>query len=557
MSGSTLSKSRISEAQCAEYAGLRRMMRGYTALKKTGGVGRVREMKDALAVEVFPSIKPGSQFFWGAARDFTERAARQFLLQSLGGRAFNRALLRSIGSKSEPMVCAMPQEWCSVVEAAGFRVDREESRVLFQRLVRRQWWTAFRLVFRSIGEIVYGAFRKRPEALRPHAFFIGLDRSNLPRPGILGTSYDIINWYARWRGKDRRVESIYHRVAGEEGSDCAGFSVAFAEREFPRIRSRLSSIGYAFWALLLLIVGTWKTATGAWWYAFLLVECANARRVRLLDARDLALEYLFHFSGSTFRPLWTYEAQAHGSRILCYFYTTYEQPSLPDRYVLQGFEFHAASWPVYLVWDSDHAAFIERETNGTARSQIVGTIWFRSAPARLKDLPPHAIAVFDQEQHRPSSHFGFSTLADYLNATKDLNLHFLEQVYRILREFGFVMAFKRKRNIGSVAIRSYGKFCDRLREREGVVMVDPDVSPIELVQHCQGVISMPFTSTALYPVDFGIPSVYFDPSKWIRRDDRAAHNIPVLLGESELRIWAGALAAKMSPQTSGLAGEAG
>jgi polysaccharide biosynthesis PFTS motif protein len=48
---------------------------------------------------------------------------------------------------------------------------------------------------------------------------------------------------------------------------------------------------------------------------------------------------------------------------------------------------------------------------------------------------------------------------------------------------------------------------------------------------------MPFTSTALIAKYEGKPSIYYDPSGIIQKNDRAAHGIPVLVNIDELQQW--------------------
>jgi hypothetical protein len=48
---------------------------------------------------------------------------------------------------------------------------------------------------------------------------------------------------------------------------------------------------------------------------------------------------------------------------------------------------------------------------------------------------------------------------------------------------------------------------------------------------------MPFTSTALIARNMGKPSIYYDPTGNLQKDDRAAHGIPIVSGVSELETW--------------------
>jgi polysaccharide biosynthesis PFTS motif protein len=152
-------------------------------------------------------------------------------------------------------------------------------------------------------------------------------------------------------------------------------------------------------------------------------------------------------------------------------------------------------------------------------------------------MPQKSVAVFDIEAQRLSAHFPFSTLADYISANPDYSKRFLEDIQQVLIEYGLLMVFKKKRESGSRGKKSYKKLVQELSQKPNVMIVQPEVSAMQLIGQCAAVISMPFTSTALYMREQNIPSVYYDPTGWIQRDDRAAHGMPVLIGLDELRHW--------------------
>jgi polysaccharide biosynthesis PFTS motif protein len=81
----------------------------------------------------------------------------------------------------------------------------------------------------------------------------------------------------------------------------------------------------------------------------------------------------------------------------------------------------------------------------------------------------------------------------------------------------------------------------RLSKTANYLELDPDTSASALIEKCQAVISTPFTSTALIGRELGKPSIYYDPHGICKKDDRAAHGIPILSGQQELRDWLSAL----------------
>jgi polysaccharide biosynthesis PFTS motif protein len=61
---------------------------------------------------------------------------------------------------------------------------------------------------------------------------------------------------------------------------------------------------------------------GKYWYALLLSESFRSFHFRLLKPEQISADYLFHNSGYLFRPVWTYDAEEAGSRVLFYFYSS-------------------------------------------------------------------------------------------------------------------------------------------------------------------------------------------------------------------------------------------
>ena len=102
---------------------LRSTIRGYIFLKRSGSLGLVRNIKNDLASRDF-SIRGcvASPRVFGTQADNAERIVRQYLLERLLDRAFNRSLLFANGRKSS-VVYPLPPEWRSALTEYGFRVS--------------------------------------------------------------------------------------------------------------------------------------------------------------------------------------------------------------------------------------------------------------------------------------------------------------------------------------------------------------------------------------------------------------------------------------------------
>jgi polysaccharide biosynthesis PFTS motif protein len=368
-----------------------------------------------------------------------------------------------------------------------------------------------------------------------YAYLEGLSIDNLPTDGGAGSSYDICSWYAQWNDRSCNLNSIRHNVI-EAATVTRGLRVEPLAPPFLLLRGTANFMRLLVWCFVATFVAGFDLLRGRWWHSLLLSEATLAKAVSLTSAKVLAVDYLFHYSGNTYRPLWTYEAEKKGARIICYFYSTFEQPMLTSGYESQKFEWGAASWPIYLVWDKYQEAQLRRDLGDEPEIRVVGPIWFTAGTANL-ELKSNPVAVFDVEAHRLAAHFPFSTAGDYIAAHSDLSERFLRDIQSVLKEHGLSMAFKSKRHIGHRGTKKYKKLIHDIADLDNVYMVPTNAATLRLIEQCVGMISMPFTSTALYLRECNIPSVYYDPTGWIQRHDRAAHGIPVLIGIEELRQW--------------------
>jgi polysaccharide biosynthesis PFTS motif protein len=138
---------------------------------------------------------------------------------------------------------------------------------------------------------------------------------------------------------------------------------------------------------------------------------------------------------------------------------------------------------------------------------------------------------------RSSFHFGFSTLAE-LDYGNHVPVHFIQDIANCLKVYKGTIIHKRKRkSADNHLFKPYTKMLDELLTKDKLISINPDTSAIRIIESCVAVISMPFTSTAILGRELGKPSVYYDPTGLIQKDDRGAHGIPIITGKMELTSW--------------------
>lgn len=525
--------------KCRKSHRLRSIMRGYRLLKNTNQLGLFRRLKADLMNARFTRIdQRTSPVIFGAAFSHAELSARQFLLQKLAGIRLDKALLYSLGTKGTPVVFPLPRVWQNILIVHGFKVATAKSSLLWVFFVGSRFCFGLLTITKIAATSLLASMRPRQTHVpNQYVYFHGLTAGNLPQPCENGRSYDLVTWYSQWEGRVNGIDSLCHGVHSAKPTETGGIRVEYIRSPIPPLTRLIDLLCFIEWALRATIRSAIDVFTGRWWHALLIGESAKATKVRLTASNKLARDYLFQFSDNIYRPLWTYEAEESKSRVISYFYSTYEQVKLPKGYASQKYKWGAVNWPIFLVWDEFQAELLRRNIGNNTNIEVVGPIYFQDLAVVLPKLPKRPIAVFDNQQYRRSMDFGFSAISEYYNQNPGLNIQFIKDIHLALSECGGSLILKRKREMGNRSIKKYMSLIQKLSQSGALISVNPGVSAIRVIEKCSGVISMCFTSTALYMQDQDIPSIYYDPSGWIQKDDRGAHGIPILSGIDELRVW--------------------
>lgn len=497
---------------------------------------RIALVKQALTEQPLGLTKKHfSSVVMGRGAASGEIVVRQYLLIRVGGINLNHTLLLALGKDKGRVAFPLPKVWRNILAQHGFEIAHFRSALLWQ------FYICALLLYgvAKIGKIAIDGItsRKCVEANpKSYVYFAALGPGNLPQNTYNSQSHDVVSWYLQWPGRKQDIEAVRHSVANSSPSTVDGIAVLPQCGPLPALTGWLATSNYVVWGLIATLIAALDCLRGRWWHALLLNQAALAAQAHNLPAASLAREYLFHNSGWIYRPLWTYEAERLGSTITFYFYSTNCEPfKRQNSYPPLSYGWRAMNWPHYLVWDEYQADFVRRAVGGQANISVVGSIWFQSTAVEMPRFDKTSIAVFDVTPHRWSRYCTLGMENEFYTPT--VANPFLEHVSKATQRHGILMLWKRKRNIGRVAHPHFRRLADRLAEQSHVVLIEPDISAIRVIESSVAVVSMPFTSTALIAREMGKPSIYYDPSGLLQRDDRAAHGIPILSGEDELEAW--------------------
>lgn len=513
-------------------------MRGYRILKESGQLDLLIRIKDDLTNTPIKNINQhSSRIFFGAGIKNAENVLRQFLILRFADLAFNRTILIAIGKGSKKLTIPVPYEWRLILEKYGFQTDTFWNKVVWLRQVVFFYAYGIFIGFQSLL-IAFGKRKDFRNTANPNptVYFNALTSNNLPQKQKDEKSYDIISWYSRWENRLKEPGAYCHSAKNVSKTDLNGLPVIYVSSALTSLKGFSQIFQYFLGLLWMPILALIDLIRGRFWHALLLSESFRSFHFRLLNPEQVSADYLFHNSGYLFRPVWTYDAEEAGSRVLFYFYSSnIERFKESHGYGIQPYSWQIITWSNYLVWDEYQADFIRRMTGKEKNIEIVGPIDFHDSNVEFQQLPEHSVLVFDVQPHRDAQYQMHVVVPEYF--VPPVVNKFLEDIFIVSNKYQLHMVLKRKRHIGNLLNRKYRTLVEKLAQSENFVSVNPDVAALRLIRQAEVVISMPFTATALIAKAEGKLSVFYDPSGLVQKDDRAAHGIEVLCGIEELEQW--------------------
>ena len=494
--------------------------KGYEKLKSKGDLELLLRLKDVLTKAKLNDADLLRKFI--CYDDFdVELTVRQYLTTRVLGLSFNKSILCSVGS-GRSLSHPLPKEWRATLIENGISVNNFGCAVLWHMHGFLSWGKG---VLKGLLSI-YSLLKKQPH-LGKYAYFDLLSSNNVSTDI---NRHNIVNWYLQWKNRNTEINSICHSVDGILNFKLDDIDI-IQTNELPKLKKfqLLQYVGFFTYTVIYSFVGLFFRPS----YGFLMEDMLKLKIVNLANDADLARDYLFHSSSAFFRPLWTYLAEAKGSRILLYHYSTNDAGfKTKDGYPLQD-SWHLMSWSHHLVWNESQADFIKGLCQNSMVTEQVGPIWFSSSGEKI-EARSNSIAVFDVTPMKYARYILMGLTNEYY--VYNTSSKFLSDIYHVLSNQNISMLHKMKRK-SKFSDDMYLRKISQLSEKVDYTSIDPDLDALNIIQQTKACISMPFTSTAMIAKHEGKPSVFYDPSGIIQADDRAAHGIPILFTIDELKKW--------------------
>ena len=296
-----------------------------------------------------------------------------------------------------------------------------------------------------------------------------------------------------------------------------------------------SKIKILYYFIILNIFSFLYLLLGKWHFSFMLPDLFLNIITKHAKKNNLANYYFFSYGSFIYRPLWTYQAEKLGSKIICYNYSVNFRFHLyKNEYPPQEIGFEALSWPKVLTWSDQYINYHKKffRINPFVKTSYI----MNTDTEESLFFPKKYILIFDIAPVRKLFSQLIFPLPDYLNGRNAVK--FLMDILDICEENKLNVLWKPKRQHRSFVDKSYHFFTNEIIQKyKCLTIINPLHSPYKLCQKATAVISTPFTSTAYIGKLCNTPSIYYDSSGILSKKDNGSHGMPLIKDKESLKNW--------------------
>ena len=299
-------------------------------------------------------------------------------------------------------------------------------------------------------------------------------------------------------------------------------------------------IYFLIFGIILIVISFFSMLLLRWKLPLLLKEILSEIILKKTPKKFLFKNYYFDNSSWLFRPLWTYEVEKKGSKVILFFYAMNIENIYKDDSLIHKSDnfWEICTWKNYYVWNEEHKKIINNFINDkNINVEIKNPISFSDCESEIKiDKLKKNIAIFDISLHRRSKSIYWRGW-DF-NFFKVLVVKkFYKDILNICENKNINLYFKSKKSVENKNLdKEYINFIKSIQNKKNVNIVDPNCSAFKLADLCDASISLPFTSTSQIFRYFKKPSIYYDPIKLFKKNHLGARGVE-LLYKSDLIKW--------------------
>jgi polysaccharide biosynthesis PFTS motif protein len=506
-------------------AKIRAYMRGFNSLVEEDRSEIVAELRNELANNPL-----GKKSLKSIFQTNIDSCYHQFLVYRLINPDFNKAILSAVAHPEKRVYYPLPSLWRRVLEANGFKVPLVWN-ILLWILFNVKWY----FVGFITGLLEFCRITLNNNKNDSAVFFENLYPNTLVQSPNHETQ-NIVEWFSV-QSEASNVCNIYHscKIASEFSTN--GKKVKFKKHGLPGLNRPYKVFEFFLWFAKKCIKTLFIQKD-----RLLFRQLIFQKIAQLATKEELCQMYFFHNSGHILRPLWTYDAEKKGIKIIFYFYSTnISSLKVKDKPHVQDYQWQVVSWSNYWVWNKQQSDFLNKFTLTQNNVIIKGPIPFNTSKEELNlkfDKGQKTLLIFDVQPIRTTIYASKAHSVDY--HSEENCVRFLEIISDFAIKKNLTVIIKRKRENKFLSKR-YFKRINRLVAENGWYDLDPQNDVFSVCNYLKpsASIAFPYTSTAVITKAYNIPTIYLDPTNKLDPSFLINNEIELLSSKEALLEWFG------------------
>ena len=471
--------------------------------------------------------------------NFFETPKQKIFNQYLGQELLNQKFIwvyLFFYSKGSRLIYPLPRKWQKSLEKNGTRVNKTLSTILYFFFLIYSFLLGLKFFFKIIIKYLhFNLFKKKQFTFENFIIFKNINSSKVNLTSK--TQYNLIKWYKEKIDKVANIVLLSSSNKNKQYDD----NLAEANDEFFLFYKEFNVFKFIFLFLKSLI--KFRKFSIIEYNLLLFKDLIELNFYKSLKKNKIN-KILFVWTNNVYKPLWIYEMEKKGTEVTIFFNGYINEirlnSDLKFEHDHEGLK--NMTWCNYFVWDEESLKFLTQKIEKKINIQITGPNYFSDIDKEF-DLPKKSVVIFGYENHKRN--IGINTITEYEYCNKDfvaekeffLLQNFYNDIYDVAIKNNFNVIVKRKNQLNHLEIKRNKFFFDNFFLRPNIISIDPNISAFRVVEKSDINISMPFTSTGLIGSMYDKKSIYYDPFKWIQKNDPSGSNLTLLSGKDELEKW--------------------
>lgn len=291
------------------------------------------------------------------------------------------------------------------------------------------------------------------------------------------------------------------------------------------------------WAFFSLVIGDWRRL-------LMVDDLIYCEAISQTPDSELHQKYIFLFQGDQYRPMWTWVAEKKGAACVQLNYAANMVPSLDGKYHDRD-GLRTALWTEIIPFNQKIADLIEpiitKRSKYTPKLIRAPSVYFSDkATFEINVRGEKCMCIFDIPPIASSDYLGCMDMNDYVLVDSDdpisTNRKFVLDCLKVAESLNWTLVTKMKR-VDPRLHPEYTQLMDDLVQSDRLICINPQVSPLRVIQSSVAVVALPFTSVGYF---CGVKEniCFYDPYSKLSARHESAQGVPLITGFSSLLLWA-------------------